>query len=112
MTLTKIEKEYVKYIPEFVKEMHKSIFDKEMMNRDYYNMLNNDYEVCFVGSIRQKLGLSKKYYSYNHPNTKCKLCEELADGFLNIEQSKNEDKYIDILKEFKEHLKDVHKKEL
>lgn len=110
--LTKIEKEYAKYIPEFVKEMHKSIFDKQLIDIDYGHRLHCDYEMCFVGSIRQKLGLSKKYYSFNHPRVKCGICERFADMFLNIEQSKNEDGYIKTLEDFKKHLKNDHAKVL
>jgi hypothetical protein len=116
MKFTPIEQEFHKIVPDWILQ-----FKKKKMTSSYNKKLES-YDCCFVGDIRDKLGLTRKYYSRwtldkedwvgdnkgSINDQYCEDCHDFADEFFeSIENSFDE-----CLKLFKEHLEQDHGKKL
>lgn len=108
--LEPIEQEFYHIEPEFTYQLHNSIIEGKDMNPDYRDRLVTSYNYCYVGTIRQRLGLSKHYESILHGKSHCPACTHIADQFVDDEQKKDSKGYLFHLKFFKVHIMGDHGK--
>jgi hypothetical protein len=116
--LDPIEIEFQKINPYWINKIDNFARDPSFENRMYLDPLK-EYKCCFVGDVRAHLGLSRDYAvtSFLRTAEPCPSCNNLAaDIFDHVDKisqdNRNKAPYINDLKRFKRHLKEVHKKEL
>lgn len=100
-----VEQEFEKLVPDWMGQYNKKCNGQSMDPE--YNLDLRFYSCCFVGSIRQKLGLNK-FYSLSDKE-KCMDCVLIANTFLVVD---NPLSFIQSLEYFKKHLEGDHKVKL
>lgn len=109
--LSSIEQEFYNIEPEFTLQLHKSISDKKIMDVDYKDRLVTSYQDCYVGTIRQRLHMPKRYESMIHGKEYyCSACTQIADQFVRDEDVKDKKEYLFHLEVFKQHMIGDHGK--
>ena len=108
--LEPIEEEFYNIEPEFTSQLHNSIMEGKDMDPDYKDKLITSYNYCYVGTVRQKLGLPKHYESMLYEKTHCPACVHVADQLVDDEEKKNNKDYLFHLEFFKVHIQGDHGK--
>jgi hypothetical protein len=106
MSVTTVEDKFKRLDPGWIEQFHKRLTDKKMDKP--YNYKLKKFPTCFVGDIRAKLGLSRSY----HDGTEDELCDKCALIAAYFSNTSEREEYMRLLKEFEEHLKEIHGKEL
>jgi hypothetical protein len=108
--ITSLEKRFDRLVPGWTVELRKKARGKDMSS-SYEKDLDN-FKTCFVGSVREKLGLSKSYHDDRYLKSKgsdpCVSCTRFAETFCDFY---NYDIYLSTLQSFEMHLVQTHGKE-
>lgn len=111
---TTIERQFEKYIPEWITKFHNVYAKDESLKEECYRKLSR-FNYCVVGDMRKKLGLSTHYEGGN--DDYCLSCENLAIEFhmnykllqtYSVNNAGFKSSYRKSLKDFAEHLKKDH----
>jgi hypothetical protein len=105
MVLTQIEKQFQKYIPDWIQNFYINdyVFTKLPIKNKIKAFF---YNTCLVADVRRKLGLTTFYY-LDIPYL-FSYCYECIDFGFDIMECYNKDRYIDILTKLKNHLEYDH----
>jgi hypothetical protein len=113
MELTQIEKEYKEIMPDWIDEFHNSLYLGKKMKYDYKYKLHSDFNTCFIGDLRTKLGLPPDYDKESKPEVACYHCERLAYnmmGIIDYQEDGTKKEYQEKLQQIKEHMQILHGK--